>query len=204
MNLPWERVKGPVEILCEEIGFRFQTNMETKEMLVSFVRVLIDQIEDRFIMQSALSSITGKEPNDNAKKAIEAAKEMLSFAEQNDMVQSAANVHSLCDELNPENSYPTDHLIDMVSSCASAIRFSFEQPCNSRHAANAADHVWKLRYGISFFDKQTSNWKNDWSRSIFETAMLNLMQMEHRSIKPFPLVELGQILADALAKQNGD
>jgi hypothetical protein len=90
------------------------------------------------------------------------------------MIASAALVHNLCHELNPEDAYPTNHTIDMLSSCASAIRFGLEKPCRSRHAADAAGHIWKQRYGLRLFDSFTPAWQKDWTRVQLQEAILRL------------------------------
>lgn len=93
-----------------------------------------------------------------------------------DLIDGAEKVHDLCHEWNPEETYPTDHLIDMLSGCASAIRFGLETPCRSRHAAGAAAHIWEQRYGIRLQDELSSAWRKDWSRTQFQRAVILRMK----------------------------
>lgn len=166
-----EREKGPVELLCEEIGFRFERGMETEAILVAFVGVLIDHVEDMRDMGLRLADITGviePRPSEESGDVLSAARDMLATT---DKIAAAAKVHDLTRQ--PDDG-PCDHLIDMLSSCASAIRFGLEKPCRSRHAASAADHIWKHRYGIRLFDEFTSNWRNDWTCAQLQRAILGL------------------------------
>ena len=164
--------KGPIEILCKEIGFRFLPEMETTALLVSFVRVLVGEIADMRDIQDRIAHVTGKKPSEGSEIVLGNAEAMLRALNIEEMIRLAAEVHNVADRHNPEDKYPTDHLIDMLSSCASAIRFGLEKPCMSRHAASAADHIWKHRYGVSLFDQYTSNWRNDWTRAQLEKAIV--------------------------------
>lgn len=175
-KLERERLKGPVEILCEEIGARFERRMDQEAILVSFVGVLVDEIAGMRELRDRLSSIEGIQtpaPSSDSAVVLEAAKIMLAAPDTKTKIIAAEEVHNLTHQFNPDEG-PCDHLIDMLSSCASAVRFGLEWPCRSRHAAAAADHVWKRLYGISLFDEFTSNWRNDWARAQFQTAILRL------------------------------
>ncbi len=57
-----ERKKGPVELLCKEIGFRFDKRLEQADLLVSFVSVLVSQIA----RMRDVSDMTGKIPSELA------------------------------------------------------------------------------------------------------------------------------------------
>lgn len=164
-----KRDKGPVETLCDEIGFRFERSMETEAVLVSFVGVLVDEIADMRGLRVQLSAIGCVAPSDHSGDVLQAARDMLTAA---DKVVAAAAIHDISHQ--PDDG-PCDHLVDMLSSCASAIRFGLEVPCMSRHAASAADHIWKHVYGVSRFDSFTSNWRNDWTRAQLQKAILRLV-----------------------------
>lgn len=175
-KLERERLKGPVEILCQEIGARFERRMDQDAILVSFVSVLVNEIEEMRDLRERLSSIEGistPAPSSDSAVVLEAAKIMLAAPDTKTRIIAAEEVHNLTHRLNPDEG-PCDHLIDMLSSCASAVRFGLEWPCRSRHAASAADHIWKHVYGISRFDEFTSNWRNDWARAQLQTAILRL------------------------------
>ena len=166
-----EREKGPIEILCKEIGFRFERDMEREDILVSFVGVLIDHVADMRESARSIAAILRTEdgkPSKESGDVLAAARAMVSAM---DKIAAAAAVHDLTHQ--PDDG-PCDHLIDMLSSCASAIRFGLEKPCKSRHTASAADHIWKHQYGIRLFDSFTSNWRNDWARAQLQIAILRL------------------------------
>jgi hypothetical protein len=166
------RQRGPVELLCNEIGFRFRQSMETVQTLRAFTQVLVGEIEEMRHFAAAISDLTGTTPSAESAEAIARASEMLTFAGRDQLIAVAATVHAFCNEANPEGKYPTDHYIDMVSSCTSILRFGLETPCHSRHAASAMEHVWRLKYGVKLHDRHTSNWANDWGRSVLESALL--------------------------------
>ena len=47
-----------------------------------------------------------------------------------------------------------------------------EKPCHSRHAAEAASHIWRLKYGVGLHDSLTPSWEHEWARVMFQRAML--------------------------------
>lgn len=182
-----DRKKGPVEILCKEIGFRFDRSMERRDMFVAFVKILVGHVSDMRELQARISHLTKKAPSDGSATVLAAAEKMLEAESPSDMIAAAKVVHDLSHELNPEDAYPTDHLIDMLSSCASAIRFGLELgPCQSRHAADAAQHIWKQKYGVSLFDSFTPNWENDWARAQLQDAILSLAIERQAAPVPIP------------------
>ncbi len=169
-----EREKGPIEILCKEIDFRFDRRMEDRAILVAFVGVLVDEIEELHDLRQRIASIVTGEtapPESDFDAALKATRSMLAAADAPQAITLAGEVHDLTHQ--PDDG-PCDHFVDMLSSCASAIRFGLETPCRSRHAASAADHVWKHVYGVSRFDGFTSNWRNDWARAQLQAAILAL------------------------------
>lgn len=166
------RQRGPIELLCDEIGFRFRHSLETVQTLRAFTLVLVDEIRGMRHIAESVSQITGQSPSGDSAVAIAKAAAMLTHTSRDQLISAAALVHGYCDEANPEGKYPTDHYIDMVSSCASILRFGLEVPCHSRHAASAASHIWRRKYGVTLHDRHTSNWEHDWARSIFEQALI--------------------------------
>lgn len=178
-----EREKGPVEILCKEIGFRFDRRMETVPIFTEFVRVLVDAIEhDLHVDESIAALPIGRDVNGEpivptdkkSRQVLEVMRSTLRAAHPIDMIERAAKTHDLAHELNPEESYPTNHTIDMLSSCASAIRFGLEKPCHSRHAAEAAGHIWRRLYGIRLEDSISPDWKKGWACIQLQEAILRL------------------------------
>lgn len=167
-----EHRPGPVEILCKEIGQRFEPDMETVAMLRAFVAVLVGQVDEIKLWQQATAHLTQKAPSANAQEAINLAQIMLGQSDTEQLMLRAAEVHAFCSLANPDEAYPTDHLIDMISSCASAIRFGLEKPCHSRHAAGAASHIWQQQYGVRVSDSISPSWEHDWARIMFGRAML--------------------------------
>lgn len=173
--------KGPIRILCDEIGWRFDKRLERVDVLVAFVGQLVDEIETKREITDRCAGFTGKPVSEGSGQAIKAARHMLAGQGVAELIGRSKALHALCDELNPEEPYPThptDHLIDMLSGCASAIRFGLETPCRSRHAASAAGHVWKQVYGVSLFDSRTPEWENSWARSIFQDALVSMLPVK--------------------------
>lgn len=75
-----EREKGPLEILCKEIGARFERRMDQEAILVSFVGVLVDEIADMRGMRERLSAIAGvgvSSPSSDSAVVLEATRLML-------------------------------------------------------------------------------------------------------------------------------
>lgn len=167
--------KGVVRKLCDEIGFSWDERLERVDVLVAFVSQLVGEIDFSRAMQERIGSMGGKAPSEGSAEALAAAKEMLAGTDRAELIERAASLHDACDRLNPEDAYPTDHLIDMLSSCASAIRFGLELPCMSRHAAAACSHVWKQVYGVSRFDSCTPAWEHDWARRKLTEALISLL-----------------------------
>lgn len=170
-----QRKPGAVEILCKEIGVHFDERTETSAVLVAFVRVLVGQVDEMRAWRGHLSNLIGKEPSAESGNVLARVKSMLDAPDDKAMILSASCAHDYINEVCPEDMYPTDHFIDMLSSCVSAVRFGLEYPCNSRHAAAAASHIWKHRYGVSLFDSFTPAWEKDWARAQFRSAILSLV-----------------------------
>lgn len=180
-----QRDKGPIEILCKEIGLHFEKDLERTDVLVAFVASLVGEISHMRAVQDQIAEVTGKPPSDNSAEALRLAGEMLSQDDDDTLIKKAAAVHDFSHTAAPDDMYPADHLIDMVSSCASAIRFGLKKPCRSRHAAEAANHIWKHKYGVSLFDHFTSGWENEWARAKFHEAILSMTPI--RGCAPTPL-----------------
>ena len=166
-----EPQEGPIEILCKEIGFRFDKKLESVNTLVSFVSVLVSEISRMRWVDEKCVPMTGKEPTENSAKAITLISEVLSRQDRDLLIKGAAEVHGFVNRVTPDEG-PRDHMVDMVSSCASAIRFGLERPCRSRHAAAAANHIWQHVYGIRTFDCFTGNWQKEWTRAKLHQAMI--------------------------------
>lgn len=169
-------VKGPVRILCDEIGFPWDRRLEREDLFVAFVRVLVEGLAEDRELSRRIVRFTGRPPSDGSQEVLSLAFAMLDAPDTAGRIARAAAVHDASHRLNPDNAYPTDHLIDMLASCASAIRFGLaEREYRSRHAASAADHVWRHRYGVSRFDGQTPAWENEWARSVLMSAIISLL-----------------------------
>lgn len=171
--------KGPVRILCDEIGFPFDHRFERVDLFVSFVRELVAEIDHARMIAAHVAKMGGKGPSEGSAEVLALARGMTDPVNTiADLRATAEAVHDLAHELNPDEAYPTDHLIDMLSSCASAIRFGLEEPCRSRHAASAADHVWKQIYGVSRFDEHTPEWRKSWARAKLISALVSLLPQD--------------------------
>ena len=167
---------GPVQILCDEIGFPFDRRMETDAVFVAFVRELVDQIADRLDMAEHIKDLTGKPPSEAAQKALALARLMLAPGlTADERCKLAADVHDHAHLTNPEEG-PCDHDIDILSLCASAIRFGLERESTfrSRHALAAAQHVWRRIYGVTCFDSQMPAWHRNWVRNRMIGALVAL------------------------------
>lgn len=170
--------KGPVQILCEEIGFAFDRRLERSEVLVAFVGQLVGEVASIRDVQASVAELTLKSPSDGSAEALALAQAMLLAPSDQERRAAAEVVHDACHRLNPEDAYPTDHLIDMLSSCASGIRFGLDERdlgISSRHAAAAAQHVWKQKYGVSLFDGNTPAWEKEWARGVLLSAIISLL-----------------------------
>ena len=156
-----DRNQGPIEILCDELGVKFTGDMERINVLTAFVKELLNEIDGMARSDKAISHLTGVEVSDEVGRAIKAVKIMLTYSDRAKLIEVAGEAHSLTHQ--PDEG-PCDHYLDMLSSCISAIRFGLEQPCRSRHAAEAANHVWTRKYGITLFDKHSNGWGKSWAR----------------------------------------
>ena len=161
-----------IEILCKEIGIHFDRRMETFAMLRAFVSVLVSEISGEREVQSRITHLTGKPPTAESHEVLQRVYLLLGTTEPAAMVSRCAEVHDYINSVHSDEAYPTDHTIDMLSSCVSALRFGLEMPCNSRHAASAGQHVWKQKYGVRLFDSFTPEWEKSWMRQKFLEAML--------------------------------
>jgi len=141
---------------------------ESVAIFVVFVSVLVGEIEVMIETEKMISHVTNKDVSDEAIKALECVKNLLSISDRDELINASAEAHNVT-YVPDEGS--CDHYIDMLSSCVSAIRFGLALPCRSRHAAEAADHVWKQRYGLTLFDKHSNKWGKQWARAKFYEAL---------------------------------
>ena len=172
-----ESDKGPVEILCKEIGFRFDRQMETPNLLIAFVSMLVVEVGKIYDWQKHIAEIPGvtsKPPSDDAGEVLSRTCEMLNELGRDALILHAAEVHAFIHQVEGPEDGPCDHLIDMLSSCVSAIRFGLEEPCHSRHAAAAASHIWRKKYGVTLEDDCTPAWQQDWACRQLQNAILRL------------------------------
>jgi len=170
---------GPIRILCDEIGFPFDPRLERPDLLIAFVAELVEAVARQHDMAVQLEPYSGKPTPEASLVVLALSRAMLTAHKPR---AYAVAVHDAAHELNPEDAYPTNHTIDQLSSCASAIRFGLESPCKSRHAASAANHVWKQTYGISLFDGDSPAWGREWARSKLQAAIISLMTRPHHPI----------------------
>jgi hypothetical protein len=148
---------GPVEALCTEVGYRFDYRLEKHRFVFRFVRLLLAHIEtDRYRTQRS------EEEEKAVTDVLTLALQMVACDDVAKASRMAEHVHLLADELNPEESPTHSYAIDAVSACASALRFSFSFPQNSRHMAAAAKSVCNLKYRMRVSDRTTLEWMNGW------------------------------------------
>lgn len=168
------RDEGPVEILCKEIGFAYDDSLERDDVFVAFVRVLVGEVSDMISWRSAISRGFSEAGYDTLEsmKPLKSVQALLDGGIA-DREKRCAELHN--GPLDQPDDGPCNHFIDMLSSCVSAVRFGLENPCRSRHAAAAADHIWKHRYGLRLFDRLTSDWQHDWARRKLQQAIISLI-----------------------------
>lgn len=170
--------RGPVQVLCNEIGFEFDWPLERRDVFVAFVRELVGEVEHMRFFAARLAEHGAPAPSPESAVVLGLAQTMLEQRTNEALILAAGAVHDASDELNPEDACPTDHLIDMLSSCASAIRFGLEErraDVRSRHAAHAAQHVCKHLYGLRLHDRHTGAWEKEWARSKLLSAIVSLL-----------------------------
>lgn len=191
-------VKGPVEILCEEIGHPYDASLARVDVFVAFVEVLVAEISDMIAWRSVISR-GFKEDGFNTLEAMKPLKAVQSLVKDSytlnadEREERCAELHNgICDQ--PDDG-PCNRFIEMLSSCVSALRFGLEIPCRSRHAAEASNHIWKHKYGVTLFDEHTTRWQNDWAVSKFKQAL------ELRGICYRPAI--AQAIKDAIAEATG-
>lgn len=176
---PLLRQVGPVEGLCKEIGYPFDLRMERFDLFMAFVGQLVAQVRERRELDICLAQHLGVEaPPNPADEVLSQAKIMLLASDRAAAIIYAEDLHDMAHLLNPDEAVPTNHLIDMLSSCASAVRFGLgggSQGFGSRHAAAAASHVWERTYGVTRGDRYTGAWRHDWTRQKLTEAMISLL-----------------------------
>lgn len=198
--------KGPVRLLCDEIEFPFDPRLERPDVLLAFVGELVEAVGDSRQLAVSIAAYTGALPSADSLWALDVARAMVSLdLGLSDETRNglASEIHDRNHEINPDDSNrPCDHLMDMLASCASAIRFGLEMPCRSRHAAEAASHVWRHVYGVSRFDQHTPAWQHEWARTKFQQAIIALMATTASAVgiglladeqKQNPLTETGRM-----------
>lgn len=170
-----EKVKGPIEILCDEIGYPHDKALDRVDVFVAFVDSLVGEISDMIAWRSVISrgySEPGYETAE-AMRPLKAVRELLTITAVPERDAKCAELHNGI--LSQPDEGPCNHFLDMLSSCVSAIRFGLEIPCHSRHAAEAASHVWKHKYGLRLFDQHTSRWEKDWACQKMQSAIIGLL-----------------------------
>ncbi len=160
--------RGAIEILCKEINAIFTQNMESTAVLVGFISAIVSEIDGMVRTARQLSQIIGEDVPDETEEALEAVKNVLKHSNREELIKAEARARRTVYVLDEG---PCNHYVDMLSSCLSAIKFGLERPCLSRHPADAADHVWKRKYGISLFDRHTSAWRKQWTRDKLYEAL---------------------------------
>lgn len=156
---------GAIEGLCNEIGFRFLSGMEHKSILLSFVSVLVDEIRDQVEM---LESLPFRAVSPQSKVLMDAVRFTLVYPTEN-------NINWCREEAYPTNDENCEDLICLqLDSCVSAIEFGLEDPCHSRHTAEAAFEIWKVKYTPRIQDRNTTKWAREWACDKMAEALLKL------------------------------
>lgn len=173
-----DRESGAIEILCKEIGYPFDKRLERVEVLVAFVLVLVEHIGDMARTQASLAGIAASvvAPSEECLTVHSRVLATLEFRTRARLIEEAAKIHDFIHTFFDDEgvSGRTDHLTDMLSSCVSAIRFGLETPCQSRHAASAANHVFDQLYDLRLEDKLSREWQKEWSRIQLAEVVLRI------------------------------
>lgn len=164
-----KRDKGAIEILCDEIGVDFINSYESPSVLISYISVLIDEIKDMYFIDKMLEKVGGKPPSSDSKKMLSQAEILLKINDVSQLISACREIHNTFTANCPYT--------DMLYSCVSALRFGLEVPCHSRHAASATGHIWKKKYGITLFDKNSNRWEKDWGKVKFYEALSKLIKI---------------------------
>ena len=164
--------RSAIQILCDEIGADYFKEFEGMQVLVSFVSVLVDEIGDKMETDRIIAHLTGINTSVKAGECLNIVKSLLLITDENKMIDECAKAHLTVTVHDPS---PCDHYVDMLSSCVSALRFGLEKPCQSRHAAEAASHIWKHKYNIGLFDEHSSRWQKDYSNAMLKKAIARLI-----------------------------
>ena len=148
--------KGRVEILCDEIGAVFNPNMETIPVFLSFITVLVAEIEHDEIMKA---KVRGSQVEEKLQQAFIDMSELLS-------TKDYYKIMYLADQFYIHES--PGHLL---RQCAVAVKFGLERPCKSRHAADVAKQICRYLYGYSVHDIMISEFENQWARNKFYDSL---------------------------------
>ena len=148
--------KGPVEILCDEIGAVFNSNMETIPVFMSFITVLVAEIEHDEIMTA---KIHGSNVADKLQQAFVDMDELLSATDREQILYLA---DQFCIHDSPNH---------LLRQCAVAIKFGLGVPCKSRHAADVAKSICRHLYGYKMHDTMIGDFENQWVRNKFYCSL---------------------------------
>ena len=147
---------GPVEILCNEIGAVFNSNMETIPVFMAFISVLVAEIEHDEVMNA---KIRGSSVDKKTQQAFVDIDEILSATEREQILYLADQFHI---HEQPKH---------LLHDCAIAIKFGLEVPCKSRHAADAAKRICRYLYGYKMHDPAICDFENQWVRNKFYDSL---------------------------------
>lgn len=144
--------KGPVEILCDEIGAVFNPNMETIPVLMSFITRLVAEIEHDEIMSA---KVRGGEVDKKIQQAFVDIDELLSATRYEQILYLS---DQFCIHEAPNH---------LLRKCAVAIKFGLEVPCRSRHAADVAKSICRHLYGYKMHDIMINEFEDRWVKDKF-------------------------------------
>ena len=148
--------KGPVEILCDEIGAVFHPAMETIPVFLSFITVLVAEIENDEIMNA---KIRGSQVEEKVQQAFVDMDELLSATDYNQIMYLA------------DQFYIHESPSHLLRQCAVAVKFGLERPCKSRHAADVAKQICRHMYGYNLHDIMINGFENQWARNKFYESL---------------------------------
>jgi len=130
--------------------------METIPVFLSFITVLVAEIENDEIMNA---KIRGSQVEEKVQQAFVDMDELLSATDYNQIMYLADQfwIHEA-----------PSHLL---RQCAGAVKFGLERPCKSRHAADTANNICRHLYGYSMHDTMIKEFENKWARNKFYESL---------------------------------
>ena len=147
--------KGPVEILCDEVGAVFNSNMETIPVFLSFIKVLVADIEHDEIINAI---IRGSTVSEQIQQSFVDMYKLLSATDREQILYLA-------------DQFLISASLKLLRQCAIAVKFGLETPCKSRRAADVAKSICRHLYEHTMHDTAINEFENEWVRNAFYDSL---------------------------------